>query len=133
MRALTAVALLALASGCGRPACGEGTRYDEARDECVAAPSELPVGQASHETDLRVTLQADGSYLLGASPVDEETLRTRVQRRVGAAMHPVHVTLVAPEELPHARVVAAIDRLRSWGVDRVELEVAAPPAPGAPG
>lgn len=133
MRALLFAVLLA--GGCSRTVCGDGTRYHEDRDECVAAPSELPVEHASHETDLRITLQADGTYLLGATPLGETTLRARVQRRVAVATHPVTVTLAAPADLPHAHVVRVIDRLREWGVDRVELEVSAPsaPAPVGPG
>jgi ABC-type sugar transport system substrate-binding protein len=114
-------------AGCERTTCGEGTRYDEHRDECVAAPAELPVGQASHETDLRVALEAGGGYRLGATPLDEDALRTRVQRRVAAATGPVRVTLAAPAEVPHARVVRTLDRLRAWGVDDIAL---ASPDPG---
>ncbi|HJL19859.1 MAG TPA: biopolymer transporter ExbD [Sandaracinaceae bacterium LLY-WYZ-13_1] len=137
MRLRSVLAALALL-GCGSgPTCGEGTELDEARNECVRIPDDeavpppvepLPVGEATPEVDLRITLQADGSYLLGTEPLEPETLRGRVGRRVAAANDPVEAVLVTPDGIGHDRVVDALDLLRGAGVARIALQTAAPEA-----
>ncbi len=94
-------------------------------------PVNLPdavTGQIQAQTQATVSIAADGSLQLDEQPLGLEELAAAVQ----ALVTPAGETLVlvnADEAVPHGRVVAVMDRLRTLPGVKLAIAVDQPPAP----
>ncbi|MBF2036994.1 MAG: biopolymer transporter ExbD [Leptolyngbyaceae cyanobacterium T60_A2020_046] len=94
-------------------------------------PVNLPEATSSEETTqqhtITVTLLANGDLFVGTQPIALDRLTEAVQlRRIGD--RPFLVIVQADEQVPHGRVVAVMDRLRT--LQNISLGLATePPQP----
>lgn len=87
----------------------------------TSIPLELPEGKSvepTNETDIGLTILADGSLLLNGSPITDSSLRETVK-----AMPDARALLSADKKTPHGRVIEIIDLLRQEGIHRYALNV----------
>ena len=136
--------LIALAlTGCTGAVCGPGTH--ELDGVCLPDPPPAPVVEHAPPPPeillpaapspaleaLRVEVMLDGSMHVDGAPVSDEELAARIASYRGVLNDPAgaSVHLVASPEVPHARLIEVMERVRQSGVTLVSIETSAPPAP----
>ena len=95
----------------------------------VQLPRAAPDQQALPPSPLRLTVQADGSYLLGDEPVADEQLAPRLQA-AAAAVPPPDLHIRGDRNVRYERVVQAMAAAQQAGLAKIGF-VTEPPR-GAP-
>lgn len=95
----------------------------------VALPG-AQTGTAQPQFSLVITVEANGNLAVAGQPITEDQLLAAVQTRLPATVGH-RVILQADQAVPHGRVVAVMDQLRT--LEGVQLAIATqPPSPHDP-
>lgn len=85
----------------------------------------LPKAGSGDETtpsELSITISADGAVLLNGKPSDEAGINTYAAQLAGQRPD-VQAIISADKEVPHGRVVAIIDAVKSGGVKKFAITI----------
>ena len=101
-----------------------------------AVPLDLP--QASHSEEVQtifaVSITSDGALLIDAAPIVDADLERRARAAL-AQDSTLRAVIQADGAVPHRRVMAILDQLKTAGIERVAFGARKPtpeqPAPGS--